>query len=278
MPSSRPARKQAPGDLEVLRAGLGIAAGVVVGADHGGRRLAHRRPKDLARVDQRGGEGALAHALGAAQAVLAVEQEHVERLPLEAAHALGEQVVDALRRAQRVALGTARARHPAPQGEGGHDARGGGGPQAVLAHELPRALRESPARSARPSSPGPGRPRRSRGPSRSPSSSPASRSSAPCRASRSRSSRNPPSRAHPSPLGRLSLAENRPRQRREPRKSGRRATIAGGHATRTRAPPPGCDGAGSRFRDTSRNGLRQATEPAEGTSGEAAAISRMSRA
>jgi len=71
---------QAARDGEVLGAGLGVAARVVVGDDQRAGAGAHREAVDLARVHQAGGRRALADAVGGEQAVAAVQRQRPEGL------------------------------------------------------------------------------------------------------------------------------------------------------------------------------------------------------
>ena len=136
IPSRRPASQQAAGHLDVLGARLGVAAGVIVGADDRGRGRAHRGSEDLAGVHQRGRQRADADQLHAAQGVLAVQQQREEALLLAAPDLVLEQAQHPLGRAHARAQGQPLVAQPATQLEGRGQAARPGAAEAALGDQL----------------------------------------------------------------------------------------------------------------------------------------------
>ena len=83
----------AAGGVDVALARLRIAGRVVVGEDQGGGADLERAAHDLARIDRRLVDRALAHHLVAQQPVLRIEEEDAQPLGRQVRH-VGEEIVD----------------------------------------------------------------------------------------------------------------------------------------------------------------------------------------
>src|SRR5437867_747096 len=111
---------------------------MVVHQDDRRRRVADGGREDLPRVDERRGEGSFGDAHLAANAILAVEEQHVEDLTLELREASPEVTVDGARVAHRTPERERDRRRPPPELEGcRHPLRTTRRPAAERAPRLP---------------------------------------------------------------------------------------------------------------------------------------------
>ena len=119
------------GDADVLGAGRGVAAGVVVDDDDGGGQAADRFTEDLADAHDGGVEAAGIDGVDTANEVLGVEQNDAQVLDFEQGHFEHEDVGDVIGRAN-LGFGCGR-RHVETQAqfEGGLDLGGFGGADAM---------------------------------------------------------------------------------------------------------------------------------------------------
>jgi hypothetical protein len=112
---------QSPGNLDVFLAGSGITTGMVVNKENSRSRLPNRRTVDLARINQRGGQGSFRNSNHLQNAILAVKEKAPETLLLQPFHQRSEVTEDLdtgtkrLSRRQRIPL------NAVPQLDGGQD-------------------------------------------------------------------------------------------------------------------------------------------------------------